>query len=389
METVMAKHALKKIFLTLLMVAFLLPLAACYHELAPDTPDIDALAWAEPLRAAALSVNAELTDTYAAYFTPDEFRLMIDNYNGSFAGIGIYLDQDEQGRSLVASVMPGRPAKAAGLEAGDIIVAVDGLPLAGLDLDAVMMRLRGEEGTEVNVDLLRERESGDLNYSVTITRAIIESDSLEGEFLTKRPDIAYVSIYDFTERTPREFYDLLVKLYEEREIMGLILDLRSNGGGSFGAAMSLADFFVPKGEPIVWEKTYGGELCHRSYDGSFRDMPVVCLQNEYTASASEALIGALKDHGVATVVGTVSFGKGITQILDDLPNGGGIKYTRSRYYTPLKYDLHNRGIEPDVLVEVPEETTFGEYFDPDNENNLHIKKALEELDKRIKMVVIK
>jgi carboxyl-terminal processing protease len=383
------KTLLKKFLLPFALVAALMLLAACAQELAPDTRAIDALAWAGSLRAATLSVTADITDYYAAYFTPDEFRLMMDDYNGSFAGIGIYLDQDEQGRSLVVALMPGRPAQAAGLEAGDIIVAVDGLATAGQELEFVMMRLRGEEGTKVNIDMLRERPEGNVNYSATITRAVIESDSLSGQFLEKQPAIAYINVYAFTERTPHEFYDLLTKLYDEREILGLILDLRNNGGGSFGAAMALADFFIPKDEPIVWEKTYGGELCHRSYDGGLNDMPVVCLQNEFTASASEVLIGALKDYGVATVVGAVSFGKGITQIMENLPDGGGIKYTRSRYYTPLKYDLHGRGIEPDVEINVPEDTTYEEYFEPDNVNNIHIQKALEELGKRTYMSVLR
>ena len=380
------KGIFKKILLPLLLIAALAGLGACATRIEPDTTAIEALAWTGPLREAALSVNEKLKDNYAAYFTPDEFRLMLDNFHGSFAGVGIYMNEDEQGRIMVVSVMPGRPAQAAGLEGGDIILAVDDQETAGQEIEVVMMRLRGVEGTDVKVDLLRERESGDIYYSVIITRAVIESDSLSGEFLEKHPGIAYVNIYDFTERTPQEFFDLLVKLDSEREILGLILDLRNNGGGSFNAAMGLADFFVPKGEPIVWEKTYGGELCHKSYDGSLQKLPVVCLQNEFTASASEVLIGALKDYGVATVVGTVSFGKGITQLLDDLAEGGGIKYTRSRYYTPLKYDLHGKGIVPDIEVSVADDITYEEYFDPNNEQNTHMQKALQELNKRIRYV---
>ncbi|MCL1975327.1 MAG: S41 family peptidase [Firmicutes bacterium] len=379
---------MKKSFIIVLCI-FLLTLAACAQEFAPTEQVIDASAWANHLRVAALNVNDELKDYYAAYFTPDEFRLLLDNYNGSFAGIGIYMNQDEQGRVLVVSVIPNRPAQAAGLEGGDIILAVDGIDISGMELEVVMMRLRGEEGVDVTVDLLRERKEGDLYYSVTITRAIIESDSISGELLDEWPGIAYIDIYDFTERTPQEFFEMLVNLNNEHEILGLILDLRNNGGGSFNAALSLADFFVPKAEPIVWEKTYGGERCHRSYDGSLNDLPVVCLQNEFTASASEVLIGALKDYGVATVIGTVSFGKGITQALDTLEDGAGVKYTRSRYYTPLKYDLHGKGIEPDIEVEVAEDTTYEEYFDPHNKNNIHIKKAVEQLNKRIYTQVFK
>lgn len=378
----------RKKTIILLMLLALLSLAACAQELAPEKPGIDALAWAEPLRAATLGVNAELKDYYATYFTPDEYRLMLDNFTGSFAGVGIYMNEDEQGHILVASVMPHRPAQAAGLEAGDIILAVDGIEVTGMELEMVMMRLRGEEGTEVSVDLLRERIEGDVYYSVTITRAVIESDSLSGEFLNGHPGIAYIYIYDFTERTPREFYDLFIKLDGEHEVLGMIMDLRNNGGGSFGAAIGVASFFVPDGKPVVWEKVYDDELCHRSHDGGLKDLPVVCLQNEYTASASEVLIGALKDYGVATTVGTVSFGKGITQVLDGLPDGGGIRYTRSRYYTPLKYDLHGRGIEADVTVEILDTVTYEEYFDPNNEDNIHIQKALEVLNKRIYMDIL-
>lgn len=370
--------------ITLLMV---LVLAGCAQEIRQEQGSyIDAAAWAGPLREAALTVSGQLTDKYATYFTPEEFKLMLDDYYGSFAGVGVYMNQEEDGRVRVVSVMPNRPAQGAGVEAGDIILAVDGENSTGADIDVVMMRLRGEEGTEVTIDLLREREQGEnLYYTVTVVRAVIESDSLSGELLEGHPGIAYIRIDDFTENTPRELYDLLVKLDGEQEIRGLILDLRNNGGGSFGASIKVAGFFVPKGEPIVWEKTYRGELCHRSSDGALQNIPVVCLQNEYTASASEVLIGALMDYDIATVVGTTSYGKGITQVLDTLADGSGLRYTQSRYYTPKKYDLHGKGLEPQIRVEVPEDVTYEEYFDPYNENNLHMQKALDELYARLEM----
>jgi len=377
-----------KIVLPLLIILALTPLYGCAQELAPETPGIDATAWAGNLRKAALDVSTDLRDKYATYYSPAEYQQMLENFNGSFAGVGIYMDQNEQGQVEVVSVMPGRPAEAAGLEAGDIILAVDGTEVTGVNLDDVMMRLRGEEGTQVNVDLLHQSQEGETRYSVTITRSIIETDSLSGDFLTSHPGIAYINIYDFTERTPHEFYDLLQKLYAEQDILGLILDLRNNGGGSFGAAIGVANFFVPSGEPIVWEKVYGGELVHRSDDGSLSKLPLVCLQNEYTASASEVLIGALKDYGNTTVVGTVSYGKGITQVVEQLPDGSGIKYTRSRYYTPLRYDLHGKGIVPDITVDTPENITYEEYFDPNNENNIYIEQALKALDERIHMQVL-
>ncbi|MCL2495813.1 MAG: S41 family peptidase [Clostridiales bacterium] len=374
---------MKKIVLLFVMLMALL-LGGCAQEIRHGYGEyIDAGPWAVNLRDAARLASAELTDKYASYFTPDEFRLMLDDYYGSFAGVGIYMNKDEDGRVRVVSVMPGRPALAAGLEAGDIILTVDGESMVGLDTDAVALRLRGEEGTDVTVTLLREREIGDYRYTVTITRALIVNESVRGELLQGHNGIAYIYMYDFTENTPREFYELLLQMDEEQEMRGLILDLRSNGGGSFGAAIMIAGFFVPRGKPIVWEKKFGGEVCHRSMDGALQGIPVICLQNEYTASASETLIGALMDHGIATVIGCTSYGKGITQILDPLPTGGGIRYTQSRYYTPLKYDLHGKGLSPLISVETPDDITYDEYFDPYNEHNVHMQKALDALYKRL------
>ena len=372
--------------LLLFAVLMVLFCGGCAQEMRQDYGEhIDAGPWAVAFRDAALATGAELTDKYASYFTPDEFRLMLDDYNGSFAGVGIYMNQEEDGRVRVVSVMPDRPALAAGLEAGDIILMVDGETVDGLDLDSVALRLRGEEGTDVTVSLLREREEEDYRYTVTITRALIINESMKGELLRGHKGIAYIHLYDFTENTPREFYELLVELDSEQILRGLILDLRSNGGGSFGAAITIAGFFVPKGEPIVWEKTYGGEVCHRSRDGALQKLPVICLQNEYSASASETLIGALMDHEIATVIGNTSYGKGITQILEPLTTGGGVRYTQSRYYTPLKYDLHGKGLTPHIVVETPENVTYDEYFDPYNEHNEHMKKALAALYGRLPM----
>ena len=379
------------ILVSLFMCVFLL--GGCAQQLGAFEISLpDAAALAASLEAAALEVMEFLHDEYAAYFTPEEFQLLMDSYFGSFAGIGISMVQDEDGLTIVYEVMPDRPALAAGLEPGDIILLVDGESVAGLDVGSVATRLRGEEGTDVEVTLQRDTDDGYYEYTVVITRAVIESISINGQLLADYPGLAYIRIREFSENTPQDFSDIFnllnqehAELHNGQQISGLILDLRYNGGGSFNAAIRMAQFFVPDGLPIVREKVYNRYIYHRSNNGGqLVDIAVVCLQNGSTASSSEVFIGALRDHGIAEVVGSVSFGKGITQVLRPLSHGGGLRYTQSRYFTPNHFDLHNRGLEPDVEV-LDEDVTMiaADYFNPEYENNRHVQEAIALLLRRI------
>ena len=393
----------KKQLLVLILVGLLISaalLSGCAQQLGSVEVRLpNAAALAADLEAAALDVLEFVFDEYAIYFTPEQFQRLMEDFQGSFAGIGIQMLQNEDGYTFVASVMPYHPALAAGVEDGDLIIIVDGENMVGLPIDNVLSRIRGEEGTDVEITFRRETADGSYEYTVIITRAIIESTSVSGQLLPAYPGLAYVRIYAWSEQTPREFTRLFNDLNQEhydlhngQNISGLILDLRSNGGGSFNAAITLAQFFIPDGLPIVWEKTFGGYLYHRSEGGGqLADIAVVCLQNGFTASASEVFIGALRDHGIAEIVGDTSFGKGVTQVLLPLVHGGGLRYTQSRYFTPNHFDLHNQGLAPDVLIAdedivamfQAETLTREEYLNPEAENNLHVREAIALLLQRI------
>ena len=396
-------HKLNKQQITLILIGlliFTILLGGCAQRLGSVEIRLpDAAALAIDLEAAAANVLEYVFDEYATYFSPEQFQRLLESFRGYFAGIGIQMMQDDEGNTIVSSAMPDRPALAAGVEGGDIIVMVDGEIMAGLPINDVLSRIRGEEGTDVEIVFRRQTGDGYYEYTVVITRVIIESTSVRGQLLENYPGIAYIQVYDFTQNTPEEFVNIFNQLHSEhlelhngQELGGLILDLRSNSGGSFNAAISLAQFFVPDGLPIVWEKIYGDYIYHNSRGGGqLTNLAVVCLQNGFTASASEVFIGALRDHGIAEVVGDTSFGKGVTQVLRDLPHGGGIQYTQSRYFTPNHFDLHNRGLEPDVLIcddyitglFQEEVLTREEYFNPEAENNVHMREAIALLLQRI------
>ncbi len=377
---------LKKIHLILLITAALLSLTACATVSEESYPPIEARLWASSYQQAVLGVTASIYDDYAVYYSPEEFSVLLEDYYGTFAGVGIYISSEEEGITRVVGVMDDYPAQQAGMEIGDIIIEVDGNICAGLNSDIVASFLRGDPDSQVEVLVERAYDDGSSEQILlTITRAIIETISVEGQFLAAYPTIAYFNIYTFTENTPQEFADIFNDLEATGDIEGLILDLRNNSGGSFYAAMDIADFFVEDGEPIVWEKQINGEIEHISQDGSLQNLPVICLQNQGTASASEVLIGALRDHQVATLIGERTYGKGITQILEPLSDSSGIKYTASRYFTPSKYDLHQQGLEPDIKIEVDPDILYEEYFDPNNVNNQHMIAAIEVLSKELKL----
>ena len=313
-------------------------------------------------------------DAYAYYYTPEEYRLTYEDYLGSFGGVGIQM-LSVDGYVVVYQVIAGGPASTSEIVAGDRILAVDGQPIDDGDSEQAASMIRGDVGSEVTLTL--QHEGSEESYQVTLTRDVVTSDSVEGEIIEEAPNTAYILIYDFTEQTADEFAEVYNALRDEQRIDDLIIDLRSNGGGSFFAAINIANYFVPAGEDIVMEKTAAGEEHYSSVSGQLNPIRLYILQNEGTASASEVLTGALRDGAQATVIGTTSYGKGITQSVIQLPSGSGLRYTRSRYYTPSGYDLHGVGIEPDIEVIPPQDITNEEYFSTDPQQDPHLQAAVE------------
>lgn len=343
----------------------------------PDGPSIQALAISQTLSQAASTILEENKDDYATYFSQEEYQQQLSEYLGVYSGIGIYISlSKEDNLPIIISTMRGFPAFDAGLKAGDLILEVDGINTRGLGTDTVSDLIRGEVNSEVT--LLIRRIEEDIEEKFTITRKLIEKDSVEGHALLDNPDIAYFIIYQFTERSAQEFAKIYNDLWDEGNIEGIIIDLRDNPGGSFNAALDIADFFLTAGDITVWQKTTGG-MINRKAGKQQIALPLVCLQNGGSASASEVLLGALKDHKVAVTVGMKSFGKGITQTIYQLPSGAALRYTDSKYFSPSQYDLHKHGLEPDVEIELDPETTIEDLYSVDPKRDNQLGQALKTL----------
>ncbi|NLF79803.1 MAG: PDZ domain-containing protein [Clostridia bacterium] len=362
------------LFATVVLL-FSLALASCAADPGVQRP-IDAAAYASFAADLVADEISALYDDYAAYYTPLEYRLLYEDFQGSFGGVGISMLQIDN-EVTVYSIVAGSPAEGSGIAVGDVIVAVDGQEISDGDTSAAAALIRGEVGKAVTLSLRRGADAG--LYEVTIIRDVIISDTVSGANLPDYPGAAYIGISGFNDLTNSEFAELYQQLNEERAIDKLILDLRSNGGGNFYSCIAIAEYFVPLNHVVVSEKTVLGREIYRSAKGNLHGVQIVVLQNAYTASASEVLIGALRDEADAILVGSASFGKGITQSVRQLPSGSGHRYTCSIYFTPSGFSLHGLGLEPDIIVEDPQQGDARDYFSLDPSLNAHLQAALDYL----------
>lgn len=367
---------MKKLLLILPLALILLFAGAAAAMAAESAPAVAPRA--EAAHAVLKAHIAGLYDDYAAYYTADEYRMMIDDYQGAFGGVGIYMLTVEN-EVVIKGVAPDTPAAESGISPGDVILAVDGRDIAGQDADQAVLLIRGEIGQPVTLTL--RRAADDVIYTATLLREEIVAESVAGQNIAGAEDTAYIILYSFNEHTAEDFVEIYNQLRDERMISHLIIDLRSNSGGSFYAAINIANLFVPYGMDVVKESTSSGLQEYTSTSGQLFGIDLIVLQNAWTASASEVLTGALRDNARATVVGGASFGKGITQTVFAVGEGG-YRYTRSRYYTPSGYDLHGRGIEPDIAIADPENIASEDYFSYDPALNPHLKAALEHIAAR-------
>ena len=296
---------------------------------------------------------ASLRDPYSSYYSEEEYQSLMESTEGEYCGIGVMVSQNVYtGLVTVVKVFKDAPADIAGMLPGDIITAVDGMDISGMDLSLVVSdHIKGEEGTEVSLTVYRE--SIDDYVDLTMTRRIVQDPTVEYEMLEEK--IGYVTLSSFEDVSTAQFIDAVDAL-EEQGMQGLIIDLRNNGGGAVSAAEDIADYLIQDGKDVVSFKGKGMEdSTYVARDGHQIDIPMAVLVNRSSASASEILTGALKDHKVATVVGTKTFGKGIAQGIFPLPDGSALKLTTAYYYTPSGECIHKEGIEPDVFVELDKE----------------------------------
>ncbi|MDZ4362328.1 S41 family peptidase [Brevundimonas sp.] len=297
---------------------------------------------------AALQGMMTALDPHSNYLPPDGFGDLRERTEGQYSGVGLTISS-EGGLVKVISPMDGGPAARAGVMPGDVISVIDGQNAAGLTVSEVSDKLRGATGTSVSVTFLRD---GSDPLEVTLTREIIKVESVTGRV---EGDFGYIRIATFNENTGRELTETITRLKTENPALkGYVLDLRNNGGGLLTASVAVSDAFLERGE-IVSQRGRRPEQIERysARPGDLIDgLPLVVLINYGSASASEIVAGALKDHERATVVGLTSFGKGSVQTVIPLRNGadGALSITTARYYTPSGSSIQKIGIEPDLEV---------------------------------------
>ena len=290
-----------------------------------------------------------LDDPYSVYMDKDTTEQMYESNAGVFGGIGIYATLNNDGRVIVSSPIKDGPSEKAGIKAEDIIYAVDDQSTEGMDLDTVVAMMRGEVGTEVKITVKR----GDELQDFTITRAYVDEQTVSSQVLAADKRIGYIAISKFSENTDEAFTDQLNELIDQG-IQSLIIDLRYNGGGSVDAACNIAALMVPEGPIVQIVDNKGSSDIIKSPGAQFK-APIAVLVNEYSASASEILAGALQDTKAANLIGTTTYGKGIVQTVYFLNDGTGVKLTEKKYLTPNGNDINKKGIEPNVYVEIKDD----------------------------------
>ena len=285
-------------------------------------------------------------DPHSSYLPPAIFDGFQAETSGQFGGLGMEVAA-ENGVIRVVTPIDDTPAFEAGIQAGDLIVAIDDTDVRGMDLGQAIELLRGPVDSEVTLTLVR----GNGEQQLTLTRALISVASVRGNRIGD--DFGWVRISQFQQDTGDETRALVKRLNDQAPLKGLVLDLRNNPGGVLGAAIGVSDVFVETGT-IASTRTRNAEQAvsfnARNQDGDFIDLPLVVLINEGSASASEIVAGALQDLGRAVIMGTPSFGKGSVQSLLPLADGSALKLTTALYYTPNDRSIQNEGIVPDVLV---------------------------------------
>ena len=286
---------------------------------------------------------ASLGDPHSIYMPPTMFQELRAHTEGSFGGIGVTMGFKDNIVKII-SVLEGTPGEAAGLRAGDEIIAVDGVPTSELRSEEVALRIRGEAGTQVVLRILRDGREEEY----TITRDIIQVASVRGT-MVDGTTIGYIRIGSFAEHTGEEFTSEMNRLAGEG-MTALIIDLRENPGGLITSCVAVAEQVVPAGTIVSVIDRDGDEEVYTS-SLSARKYPIAVLIDENSASASEILAGALQDTGAGTIIGTTSYGKGSVQAVLPLFHEDGLKLTIAKYVTPNGRSIDGTGITPDIVVE--------------------------------------
>lgn len=328
------------------------------------------------LEGAVAGMAYSLRDPYTVYFTKEQMQLFRERSKGSYVGIGVVVTMGEDGLLTVVEPFENSPAERAGIKKGDKIIEVDDEDVTGIRDDAIIVSMiKGEENTKVRITVYRPSESKPLEFE--IIREKIKTINITSEVLPG--NVGYIKLRMFDEEAAKDFNMRLEDLIS-KEVRGLIIDVRDNPGGAYSQVVQIIDRIVPEGIIVYTEDRYGRKKEEKS-DPRELDLPVVVLTNGNSASASEILAGALKDHQKGTIIGTTTFGKGLVQDVYYLEDGSGLKVTVSKYFTPSGVCIHGLGIEPDIKVELDEKYKDLPISRVPREDDAQLAKALQVINK--------
>lgn len=326
------------------------------------------------LNGAANGLLLGLGDPYTFYYTPEEYAELWEEDEGEYAGVGIQISTSYlTGLCTISRVFDNGPAREAGVQKGDILYKVEDLYVNSSTINDAVDIMRGTPGTTVHVVFLRGTE--EVEYD--LVRAKITVNRIESGMLTE--DVGYIYLYEFAGNCATEF-QAAVNSLESKGAKGLIIDLRDNPGGWVDDAEAIGDIFLDKGTLCYLQYNDGSREYYYTKAGK-KDMKLVVLMNEHSASSSEILAGALKDRADATIVGVQSYGKGIVQTVVGLDDGAGMQMTIAQYYTPNGNAVHKVGITPDVEIHLPDgDNGMYEFGDL---NDAQLAKALEVMQQKL------
>ncbi len=317
-----------------------------------------------------------LDDPYSIYYNPEEFAKYWEDDGGEYAGIGVQIQsRHDENICVITRVFKGSPSEEVGLKKGDILIKAGDIDVNPTTLQEAVDFIRGEIGTKVNITILR----GEEEIPFEVERRKIHINLIESTMLEN--NIGLIQLFEFSGTSGQEFKETYDKLIAEG-MKGLIIDLRDNPGGWVNNAQGIADIFIDNDVVCYFEYRDGSREYIRTNPGK-TTMPMVLLINGNSASASELLSGAFRDYGLAEIVGTTSFGKGIAQEVVGVGTAGaGFQYTVAQYFTPKGGKVHNAGIEPDYVVELTEEQELINY-DLGDMKDPQLAKAVEVMNKKL------
>ena len=296
-----------------------------------------------------------LNDPHSNYLSPKMYKTLMEQTEGSFAGIGVVMGMDNEQKIHIVGIMENSPGQKAGLQEGDEILAVDGVPVTQMAFDEVVAHVRGQAGTDVVLTIMRDNA----NQDITITRDNIKLKTVGHKMLDN--NIGYIQIVSFSEDTANEFNEAYNDL-KNQGMKALVLDLRNNPGGLLTTCVEIAKKLVPKGEIVSIVDKQGNK---ETYSSSLEvpEYPLVVLINKNSASASEILSGAIQDTKAGTIIGNTSYGKGSVQTILPMFEDDAVKLTIAKYYTPSGRSIDGTGITPDIEINLDENATSDTQLD--------------------------